>query len=442
MNIAVIGMQWGDEGKGKIVDCLIDREGIKYVVRFNGGNNAGHTVKVGNKSYAFHLLPSGILHPDVTNVIGNGVVIDPAVLISELEKLDWPKNLRINERAHLIMPYHKVLDGIEGGKIGTTGRGIGPCYADKAARNGIRVCDLVYGCKVDEKRFKERLAEELKKKNKILEKVYGRPPLSFDEICNNYLEYARLIRPYVFHYPLDGVRNDIIFEGAQGAMLSVDHGTCPYTTSSNPTIGEAYTGSGISVKIDRVIGVPKAYCTRVGGGPFPTELGCENDLEGLKKGEEILTPEDVEAKESNDVAAAKYMRITGNEYGTTTGRPRRCGWFDGVAGWYARELNGFDEIAMTKLDVLDGFKRIKVGVGYVIGEECTSRFPSRSDVLEKCEPVYEACNGWQQDTKKARSYKDLPENAKKYISRIEDMMQAPVSIVSVGPEREQTIFRL
>lgn len=413
---AVIGGQWGDEGKGKIVDWLAENEKVKYVVRFNGGNNAGHTVWVGSDEYKFHLLPSGILHPEIVNVIGNGVVIDPSVLVGELDSIEsrgHKVNLRISESANLIMPYHRVLDGIEGGKIGTTGRGIGPCYEDKVARRGITVHDLM-----NDGVFREKLLKNMEMKNQILTKIYDQKPLSTDEIFDSYSALSERFRQYVCDvslilYEAKCKDENILFEGAQGTMLDVDHGTKPYTTSSNPTIGGIFTGTGIRPNLDTVLGVMKAYTTRVGGGPFPTEL--------------------------NDETGKKIQEI-GKEVGTTTGRNRRCGWLDTVIGRYASRINGFDELAITKLDVLGFLPVIKVCTAYNYNNKEIKEISSGIN-LEECSPVYEEWPGWREDISNIRNYRDLPENTKRYLSRIEELTETPVSIISVGPEREQTILK-
>ena len=413
---AVIGGQWGDEGKGKIVDCLVENEKFKYVVRFNGGNNAGHTVIIGDQEYKLHLLPSGVLHPDTINVIGNGVVIDPKCLVQELEEIKsrgYNVNLTISERAHLIMPYHRIFDGIEGDQIGTTGRGIGPCYEDKIGRRGIRVCDLM-----DKETFRENLLANLQMKSQILTNIYHQNPLSIDEILDEYLFLGEKFRNYVSNTTLlltDAQSKDqnILFEGAQGTMLDIDHGTYPYVTSSNPTVGGIYTGTGIRVNLDRVIGVGKAYTTRVGGGPFPTEL--KNEI-----GEKI--------------------REIGKEFGTTTGRERRCGWLDALILKYTSVVNGFDELAITKLDVLSFLDAIKICSTYFYKNEYFEDFPVGAN-LEECQPYYQELPGWSEAISNIRNYRDLPENTKRYLSRIEELTETPISIISVGPDREQTILK-
>jgi len=412
---AIIGAQWGDEGKGKIVDWLAEKEKIKYVVRFNGGNNAGHTVVIGGQEYKFHLLPSGVLHPDIINVIGNGVVIDPKVLIEELDALEptYYVNLRISEHAHLIMPYHILLDKLQNPHIGTTGRGIGPAYEDKIGRRGIRVCDLM-----DKETFREKLTRNLEMKNQILTKIYNHPPLSVDEILREYLPLGERFKRCVCDtslllYDAQGRDENILFESAQGTMLDVDFGTYPYTTSSNPTIGGICTGTGIRATLDRVIGVTKAYTTRVGGGPLPTELKDEI-------GEEITK--------------------RGKEFGATTGRKRRCGYLDTVIVRDARRINGFDELAVTKLDVLGFLRTIKICNAYSYNGETVKDFSASLD-LDKCQPVYEELPGWEVDISNVRNWRDLHPNAKRYVSRIEELVGTSASIISVGPEREQTILK-
>ncbi|MBQ4092287.1 MAG: adenylosuccinate synthase [Firmicutes bacterium] len=420
--IILIGSQWGDEGKGKITDFLAERSDV--IVRSQGGNNAGHTVISGNEEYKLHLIPSGILYKDSLNIIGNGVVIDLAVLLDEMDQLKERgvsfDHFYISDRAHLILPYHKVLDGLEedakgDAKIGTTKRGIGPAYADKVNRVGIRVCDLM---EFDE--FERKLKVVLKQKNTLLEKVYDHAPLDEAEIVAEFKVLAERVRPYVADTSvlLDGVLKDnkkVLFEGAQAVHLDIDHGTYPFVTSSSPAAGGALTGTGVGpTKIDQVIGVAKAYTTRVGEGPFPTELFDET-------GEEL--------------------RKVGHEYGVTTGRPRRCGWLDAVLLRYSVRVSGVTDLALTKLDVLDGLDEIKVCVGYRYGEEELSEFPASLKRMENCVPVYETLPGWKEDITKCSSYDELPENAKAYIARVEELTGAPVSIVAVGPERNQTIVR-
>lgn len=418
--VVLVGAQWGDEGKGKVTDFLAARADI--VVRYQGGNNAGHTVVVGEEEFRLHLLPSGILHPEKTCVIGNGVVVDPAVLVGEIESLKRRgikmARLLISERAHLIFPYHRLLDGAEekrkgNGRIGTTGRGIGPAYVDKMARVGIRMSDLL-----EDATFSRRLEENVAFKNALLERVYDAEGVSLPEIFDAYREYAAILREYVadtgvfLHQAITAGKN-VLFEGAQGTLLDIDHGTYPFVTSSSPTAGGACLGAGIGPRvIDRVLGIAKAYTTRVGGGPFPTEL--KDDL-----GEKI--------------------REQGREFGTTTGRPRRCGWFDAVIARYAARVNGLDYLCITKLDVLTGIPVLKICRAYRYqGKEITD-FPASASVLEACEPVYEELPGWEDDITGARKLEDLPENTRRYLERLSSLAGLPVALIGVGPRREQTI---
>ncbi|MHB1419862.1 MAG: adenylosuccinate synthase [Bacillota bacterium] len=419
--VVLVGAQWGDEGKGKVTDYLARQADM--VVRSQGGNNAGHTVVVGEQEFKMHLIPSGILYPEKICVIGNGVVVDPEVLIEELDYLEGQgvstANLRLSDIAHLIMPYHKRLDEVEeerrgANKIGTTRRGIGPAYMDKIARNGIRVGDLLDG-----EEFRQQLAQNLKGKNELLEKIYGAQGFALDKTYDSYMEYAERLRPYIVDTSLVVHRaiqanSKVLFEGAQGTLLDVDHGTYPYVTSSYPIAGGACIGTGIGpTKIDRALGVAKAYTTRVGEGPFPTELHGE----------------------SGDV-----IRNKGKEFGTTTGRPRRCGWLDAVILRYAVRLNGLDYLAFTKLDVLDDLPTIKICTGYRYQGEILEEFPHSMKVLSLCEPVYEEMEGWQQDLTKVKEFSDLPVQAQRYIRRVEELAGAPMALIAVGPRRDQTIL--
>ncbi|MHB8073505.1 adenylosuccinate synthase [Desulfosporosinus fructosivorans] len=420
--VILIGSQWGDEGKGKITDFLAEKANV--VVRCQGGNNAGHTVVVKGEEFKLHLIPSGILYSDKTCVIGNGVVIDPKVLLEELSYLaergiETGKML-ISSNAHVIMPYHRVLDGLEEEargehKIGTTKRGIGPCYMDKASRIGIRIIDLM-----DKDEFAEKLRRNLVEKNNLFVKVYGHEALKFEDIYDTYLGYAEQLRSMVTDSSLaidESIRSGgkVLFEGAQGTLLDIDHGTYPYVTSSNPIAGGACIGAGIGpTRIDRVVGVIKAYTTRVGEGPFPTEL-----LDEI--GEQIQT--------------------NGHEFGTTTGRPRRCGWFDAVIARYAVRVSGISDFAVTKLDVLTGFETLKICVGYRVGEETIREFPQSQKIFKQSQPVYEEMPGWHEDLTDVRSFDDLPEAAKKYILRIEELTGVPATLIAIGPGREQTIVR-
>ena len=413
MNLAVIGTQWGDEGKGKIVDSLAKNRKIKAVVRYQGGNNAGHTVVVKGEKHAFHLIPSGILYKDKTCVIGNGVIIDPQVLAGEIKTLESRVNnnharILISEKCHLIMAWHKVRDGIEGGKIGTTGRGIGPCYEDVAGRRGIRMIDTN-----DKKRLIQRVKEELVWNKKLIKLMGGKFDLNGTEIVNRCWHWLNQIKknPLVrigdvseFLSEVESQKGEIMFEGAQATLLDVAHGTYPFVTSSNPTIGGLYTGSGWRPRELKVIGVVKAYTTRVGAGPFPTEL--------LDK-------------------TGDRLREVGNEYGTTTGRPRRCGWLDATIIKYAAAVNGLDALAMTKLDVLTGIKRIKIKTG--------PKFTVDLARLEKAKMVYEELPGWQEDISKVRQFSLLPRAAREYINRVEQLTGLPIELIGVGPSREQII---
>lgn len=429
----LVGAQWGDEGKGKITD-LIARD-FDYVVRYQGGNNAGHTVIHGDKKLALHLMPSGVMYDNVVPVIGNGVVVDPGVLVEEMEMLKREgissTNLKISCDAHVIMPYHKDFDGADEkslgeNKIGTTKRGIGPCYEDKAARKGIRIQDLL-----DEKIFRLKLETVLAQKNPILEKVYGLPTYTVDQIFDEYVEYARILKPYMTEGAQllnDALREgkNILFEGAQGTLLDIDHGTYPFVTSSSCCAGGAATGTGVGpTAIDRVLGIQKAYITRVGSGPFPTEQ---------RYAENGGTPEEAEVGE-------RFCRV-GHEFGVTTGRKRRCGWFDAVIARYAAEVNGLTDIALTKLDVLSDFETIKVCVAYECEGISYDYFPMQQSVLFHAKPIYEELPGWKsEDISGCTTFEELPENAQKYIEYIEKKIGVPVTIIAVGPDRAQTIMR-
>lgn len=419
--VVVIGAQWGDEGKGKVTDFLAEKADM--VVRYMGGNNAGHTVVVGDREYKMHLIPSGILYPDKACIIGSGVVVDPAVLLKELESLEKQgistANLRISQRAHVIFPYHQKLDQVEeerkgNNKIGTTCRGIGPAYTDKSARVGIRVIDLL-----DAEEFPVLLEANIKSKNQILTEVYEGQSLDYGEVLKSFKGYAEALRKYVCDTSIlvnDAVQlgKNIVFEGAQGTLLDLDHGTYPYVTSSHPTAAAACLGAGIGpTRIGRVIGVAKAYTTRVGEGPFPTEL--------------------------NDETGA-LIRKQGGEYGTTTGRPRRCGWFDGVVGRYAVRINGLDYLAITKLDVLSGLETVRICTGYNYRGEVINEFPASLKVLNECVPVYEDFPGWSEDITGARKLEDLPVQARRYLDRISEISGAPIGLIGVGSRRAQTIL--
>lgn len=421
-NTIIIGTQWGDEGKGKIIDIL--SEACDYIVRFQGGNNAGHTVVVGEKEFIFHLLPSGILHRDKICAIGNGVVVDPEVLLKEIDGLskkgiNVKDRLRISSLCHLVFPYHKVLDRLREKKriqkIGTTGRGIGPCYADKINRCGIRIIELMRPAI-----FKQRLKDNLKEKNAIFRKVYNYPGFSFKRIYSDYLGYARLLRPFISNISdllnrAAAGKKSILFEGAQGVFLDIDFGTYPYVTSSSTIAGGICSGSGVApLIIDKVVGVAKSYTTRVGQGPFPTEFSFK---------------------------FSEFMRNKGREFGATTGRPRRCGWFDAVMVAEAVRLNGILELAITKLDVLDNLKRIKVCSAYKYKGKVFKKYPYDPEVIMKGSCVWEEFLGWSQTTKETRVYSDLPKNARNYLERLEDLVRARISMVSVGSGRAQAIQR-
>ncbi|GAB4276335.1 MAG: adenylosuccinate synthase [Deferrisomatales bacterium] len=421
-NVVVVGAQWGDEGKGKIVD-LYARE-ADAVVRFQGGNNAGHTLVVEGEKIILHLIPSGILHPDTTCCIGNGVVVDPGVLLEEIDGLrrrgKFPSDdaLVVSEAAHVILPCHKRIDtareGKAGaGKIGTTGRGIGPCYEDKASRRGIRIGDLL-----DPDRLRRRLRPFVEEKNAYLQGYLGAEPFDPEAVCDELIAQGEQLRPFIgdvtgrVHRWIEEGRN-VLFEGAQGTQLDVDHGTYPFVTSSNTLAGAACTGVGVGPgDLGGVIGITKAYTTRVGAGPFPTEL---------------------------DDATGDRLRDRGAEFGSTTGRPRRCGWLDLVVLRDARRLNGLTGLAVTKLDVLTGLDPVRVCVGYRLNGQTVDRMPSRVEDVERCEPIYEAVPGWSEDVRGARALQDLPANARRFLEFVEERVGCPVVLVSVGPGREETI---
>jgi len=423
-NIVVVGAQWGDEGKAKITDLLSNDADI--IIRYQGGCNAGHTVVTGGEKYKFHLIPSGVLYPEKICIIGAGTVINPEVLTEEINDLTRrgisAKNLKISPLAHVTLPYHIDIDGsseksLGDKKIGTTNRGIGPTYSDKFARTGIRIQDLY-----DEEALNERLDIVLPQKNLVLEKIYGLKPYSKQGILEYCKKYAALLNPYVCEEIPSMLRNalkdnkNILFEGAQGAMLDIDYGTYPFVTSSNPIAGGACTGSGVGpTKINEVIGISKAYVTRVGEGPFVTEL---NDELGQK------------------------IRDIGQEFGTTTGRPRRCGWFDAVVARHAVLINGLTGMAITKLDVFDGFDEIKICVAYKDKRngKVYEDYPTNTYISKYLEPVYEMFEGWQEDLSSIGNWEKLPENTRKYLQKIEELIEIPVTIVSIGPAREQTIM--
>ncbi len=423
-SVVIVGTQWGDEGKGKIVDLLTRY--ADYVVRFQGGNNAGHTLVVEGEQFIFHIIPSGILYEDKKCMIGNGVIIDPAVLLHEIDGLEkkginvTADRLLISERAHLIMPYHSTLDKaseaalIKGKKIGTTGRGIGPCYIDKVGRKGIKLGDLN-----DMELFKDKLEANIDEKNFLLTKRYNTEPLNFDTIFAEFQQHAERLLPFVGNVSveLDDARKlnkNILFEGAQGTQLDIDHGTYPFVTSSNTIAGNACNGSGVGpANIDSVIGILKAYTTRVGEGPFPTEL-FDNTGEELQK--------------------------KGGEFGATTGRKRRCGWLDGVVANDAVRLNSITGMAITKLDVLSGQNKLKIAKEYEIDGKSFYSMPSNIKEAQAVQPVYEEIPGWQEEISAIRDFQDFPQQAKDYIKRIEDLTEVETSIVSVGPDREETLL--
>ena len=421
MNVILIGAQWGDEGKGKIIDILSEKADL--IVRYQGGNNAGHTVVINKEEYILHLLPSGILR-NKKCIIGNGVVIDPEALIKEITHLKKygikiDKNLLISDKAHIIFPYHRLFDVLreqkkKKGKIGTTKRGIGPCYADKVNRCGIRMADLM-----NKKVFSKKLKENVKEKNELLRKIYNYKGFSYNELLKKYLEYAKIISRYVADTALvikkaAEKKKFVLFEGAQGTLLDIDYGTYPFVTSSNASAGGACTGAGISpVSIKRIIGVVKAYTTRVGEGPLPTEF------------EPVLM---------------HAIRKKGKEFGATTGRPRRCGWFDNVVAKHSMLVNNLTEIALTKLDVLDDLKEIKICTAYKYKGRIIKNFPSDIEVLSGCEPIYEKMPGWAKDTTRCKKYEDLPLNARKYLKRLSRLIGTKISIISVGSRRSETVF--
>jgi adenylosuccinate synthase len=418
--IVLLGAQWGDEGKGKATDLLGDK--VKYVVRYQGGNNAGHTVVIGKEKYALHLLPSGILTPSCIPVIGNGVVIDPAVLLEEIRGLNErgvdTSKLKISTNAHLITPYHRTIDKVSErflgkSKIGTTGRGIGPAYADKINRIGIRIQDLF-----DPSILRQKLEGALRDKNQVLIKVFNRKGIEVDDVLDEYLGYAEILKPYVtdtsllLNQALDK-GEVVLLEGSQGTLLDVDHGTYPFVTSSNPTAGGASTGSGIGpTKISRVIGIVKAYTTRVGSGPFPTELFDED---------------------------GEKLRSIGGEFGVTTGRSRRTGWYDALIARYAVRVNGLTDFFLTKLDVLTGWEKIPVCVAYEIDGKRVEELPASQTDFHHAKPTYEFLPGWSEDISSAKELKDLPANARAYVKYLEEISGAPMSAVGVGPGRDQTI---
>jgi len=416
----VLGAKWGDEGKGKVTDFFASS--ADYVVRFQGGNNAGHTIVVGDEKLALSLTPSGVLYPDCVPVIGSGCVVDLAFLKKELEMLNSKnvstKKLAISPNAHVIMPYHKLLDelieeSLGENKIGTTKKGIGPCYADKIQRSGIRIQDLI-----DDEVFAEKVKTNVEEKNQLLTKIYGRDPIDPNEIINEFKTYKEIINNHVKDTSLmisNAIKEgkNILFEGAQGTLLDIDHGTYPFVTSSNTSSANAAIGSGIGpLNLNKIVGVTKAYISRVGSGPFITE-------------------------QKNDIG--DYLIEKGAEFGVVTGRRRRCGWLDLISLKYSVRVNSLTELFITKLDVLSGLEEIKLGVGYMTGDKVITDYPYQQNVFYNAEPVYETYAGWSEDITSVRSFDDLPENAKKYITAIEDFIEIPITFISVGPERNQNI---
>ncbi len=418
--VVIIGAQWGDEGKGKIVDFLTEK--CDYVVRFQGGCNAGHTVVVGNEKYVLHLLPSGILHKNKKCIIGNGVVLDPAALLKEIDTLrgkglEIDDNIYISKHCHLIMPYHIAIEeqAEKTKKIGTTKKGIGPCYTDKIARNGVRMIDLLYPDVL-----RNKIKANLEIINFLLKNLYGADVLNEEDIFSQYVRYGEKLKDYIadsdilINEAIDSGKN-VLFEGAQGTLLDIDHGTYPYVTSSNTVAGGACTGAGVSPrKIDKIIGIVKAYTTRVGGGPFPTEIKD---------------------------ALGELIRQRGGEYGATTGRPRRCGWLDIVGLKHAVRVNGFTGLVITKLDILDGIEKLKVCVGYKHEDKIIEEFPKELEILENCKPIYEELPGWKESTAGIKDYERLPQNAKKYLQFIEDSLKVKIQIISTGQKRDETIIK-
>jgi len=421
-SVVVVGTQWGDEGKGKITDFL--SENAEVIARYQGGNNAGHTIRFNEVTYKLHLIPSGIFYKDKISVIGNGMVVDPKALVEELKYLHdqsiSTENLRISNRAHVILPYHIKIDEVEeerkgANKIGTTKKGIGPAYMDKAARVGIRIADLL-----DKEVFTEKLKRNLQEKNRLLERFYDTEGFKLNDILNDYYEYGQQIKQYVcdtsvvLNDALDAGRR-VLFEGAQGVMLDIDQGTYPFVTSSNPVAGGVTIGSGVGpTKINQVVGVCKAYTSRVGDGPFPTELHDE---------------------------VGDQIREVGREYGTTTGRPRRVGWFDSVVVRHARRVSGITDLSLNSVDVLTGLETVKICTAYRYKGQVMKEFPASLTMLAECEPIYEELPGWNEDITGCKTLDELPENARHYVERVSQLTGIPLSIFSVGPDRTQTILR-
>lgn len=421
--LVVLGAQWGDEGKGRIVDYLAQRADM--VIRYQGGNNAGHTIELGDKQYKLHLVPSGVLYNDKICLIGNGVVVDPQSLLDEMDGLKAEgistHNVFVSDRSQVVLPYHRYLDKLsesslsENEAIGTTGRGIGPAYMDKVERSGIRMCDFV-----NPDVFPELLKKALERKNKIIENIYHAEPIDYDQVLAEYQGYAQRLKKHVadtslMAYEYYRAGKNLLFEGAQGTLLDIDHGTYPFVTSSNPVSGGACVGAGLGPNmIDEVLGVAKAYTTRVGNGPFVTEL-------------------------LDDMGQA--IREKGHEYGATTGRPRRCGWLDAVILRFAVRVNGITSLGVTRVDTLGGFEKVKLCVGYRMGKRLLADFPASLHDLAKCKPVYEQFDGWDDDISHIRRYEDLPKEARLYLERIESLCETPISMIGVGPKREQCVIR-
>ncbi len=421
-NTVVVGLQWGDEGKGKLIDILA--QDADYIVRYQGGNNAGHTVVVGANTYVFHLIPSGVLHKGKICLIGNGVVFDPEAFLKELQTISslgvvFQDRLKISSQAHVIFPYHRIMDGLRESKrefrIGTTGRGIGPCYADKVARCGIRIGDLL-----NKELLAQKLNDNLLEKNEIFKKVFHHKGFGFSALYKQYLEYGKIIKPFVCNGPLVLARaledkKSILFEGAQGAFLDIDFGTYPFVTSSSAVSAGACIGTGVGpTHIHDITGVVKAYTTRVGEGPFVTEFSSK---------------------------LMEYIRQKGREFGATTGRPRRCGWFDSVMVKFSLLINGVNKLAIMKLDVLGGMKTIKVCTAYRYKGKTFQEFPYDLEVLQNAKPVYEELPGWKEDVHTAKSYQELPRNAQIYLERLEEILRIKFAYISVGSKREETIIR-
>ncbi|MEW6277780.1 MAG: adenylosuccinate synthetase [Candidatus Eremiobacterota bacterium] len=451
----VVGGQFGDEGKGKIVDLLVQEGGVDVVVRYNGGANAGHTIVLDDGKYPLHLLPSGILHPRVMNLISAGVVVDPLHLVKEMQNLKNRgfdcENLRISDRAHLVMPWHRAIDAHLGGRIGTTARGIGPCYEDRASRRGVRVGDLVdENGQVDRDHFARRVRELVAERNELMQKVYGLEPLDAERILEDYFGAAEQIKHLVTDTAdlLEQFTREskvVLFEGAQGTLLDIDWGTYPYVTSSSVSLPGCQLGSGLFVVPELRLGVVKAYATRVGEGPFPSELG---DYDTIKERDtfppgqplpEVSAEDRQQALRGDDYLMGRWLRLAGSEFGTTTGRPRRCGWLDLVAVRQAVRMSGLNAIALTKLDILNGIPRLKLAVAYEFQGRQTRAFPARSHRLSEYRPVYEEMPGWEH-LEGVTSFETLPQAAQNYIRRIEEYAGVPVKLLSVGSHRTQSLF--